>query len=186
MKHFILPLFLLAGWVTRTEAQLFLTQEEALAHAFSDSQNIQRKTAFLTQEQVEAIQKLANTKVESQLITYYHDATAGPATTYAFFEKNLVRTKEEILMIVLDAQGRVRFVEILAFYEPLDYLPTSKWLLLFRSALLTPNLWPGRDIHNVTGATLTTQAVTAAVRKTLATFKIAVAPEPRANVRNGS
>ena len=158
------------------KAQLMRTQEDALKLAFPTAK-VERLTVFLTETQVEQIQKLAHVKLESKLVTYYVGRSGSEIAGFAFFEKNTVRTKEEIFMVVLNPDGSVRFVEMLAFYEPFDYLPTSRWLKLFGGKSLTDGLWPGREIHNITGATLTARAVTLGVRKVLATFKLAVHPE---------
>ncbi len=162
--------------VTTTHAQVFCTQAEALARAFPNAQKIQRRTLFLSQEQTQTIAKLAQTQVESKLVTYYIDSTATGPTGFAFFEKGVVRTKEEVLMIVLNPDGSVRTVEMLAFYEPLDYLPPPRWLKLFQMKFLNDNLWPNRDIHAITGATLSVRAATFSVRKILATYQTAIVP----------
>lgn len=170
-----LPFALALLIATATHAQVFCTQTEALARAFPNAQKIQRRTLFLSEEQVQTIAKLAQTPVESKLVTYYVDSTAAGPTGFAFFDKGMVRTKEEVLMIVLNPDGSVRTVEMLAFYEPLDYLPPPRWLKLFQTKFLNDNLWPNRDIHAITGATLSVRAATFSVRKILATYQIAIA-----------
>ena len=77
-------------------------------------------------------------------------------------------------MVVVDPSGQVRSVEMLAFYEPEDYLPPQKWLGLFQNKPLNDEMWVKRGIRNVTGATLTTQAITEAVRRSLATWEVAL------------
>ncbi len=156
-------------------AQVFKTQQQALQEAFPDSDSIERKTLFLTDEQVNQIQRLAKTKLESKIVTYYVEGKADSITGYAFFESNIVRTKPETFIVVLDKKARLKFVEVLAFYEPLDYLPTSNWFALFTDKILSDKLWPKRDIHNITGATLSVQAITQGVRKMLAIYEVAIA-----------
>lgn len=140
----------------------------ALQQAFRDSATVSRKAVFLTDEQVQRIQENAKTKIESKVVPYYVCSEDDSIFGYAYFESGIVRTKPATYMVVLDSDGEVRYVEILAFYEPLDYLPASNWLALFKDAVLRTGLWPGRDIHNITGATLTTRAITLGVRKILA------------------
>ncbi|MGH7454008.1 MAG: FMN-binding protein, partial [bacterium] len=117
---------------------------------------------------------LARAKLESKIVTYYLSKDVDKIAGYAFFATDIVRTKAATYMIVVNPDSTVRFVEILAFYEPMDYFPMPRWLDLFRGKLLNDNLWPRRDIHNITGATLTTQAITQGVRKMLAIFQVAV------------
>jgi hypothetical protein len=160
--------------ITPSSAQVFSTQQQALDRAFPKPQTIERQTLFLDGKQVEAIQKLARAKLESKIVTYYVGKDGEKIAGYAFFATDIVRTKAATYMAVVNPDSAVRFVEILAFYEPMDYFPMPRWLDLFRSKLLNDNLWPRRDIHNITGATLTTQAITQGVRRMLAIFQVAV------------
>ncbi len=166
-------LFTLA--IQSSHAQVFKTQQKALQEAFPNSDSIERKTLFLTDEQVNQIQRLAKAKLESKIVTFYVGEKADSITGYAFFETNIVRTKPETFMVVSDKKARVKYVEVLAFYEPLDYLPTSNWFALFADKILSDKLWPKRDIHNITGATLSVQAITRGVRKMLAIYEVAIA-----------
>lgn len=159
------------------QAQVFKTKEDALRQAFPDSVQIERRVLFLTDEQTDAVQKAAKSKLESKIITYYYGTHQDSVAGYAFFQTNVVRTKPETIMTVLNSDGSVRFVEILAFYEPLDYLPTPNWLHQFKQKILSNQLWPKRGIHNITGATLTAQTTTQSVRKTLAIYDLIISKE---------
>ncbi len=160
--------------ITSSSAQVFSTQEQALARAFPKPQTVVRQSLFLDDRQVESIQKLAHAKLESKIITYYLGKDGNKIAGYAFFATDVVRTKAATYMAIVNPDSSLRFVEILAFYEPMDYFPTPRWLELFRGKLLNDNLWPKRDIHNITGATLTTQAITQGMRRILAIFQVAV------------
>ncbi len=170
---------LLLAWAAPVSAQLLMTQEEALRSAFPNGESIARHTVFLNDSQVVAIQKLAHAKVESQLLVYYRASLAGNTAGYAFFETVVVRTKPATIMAVINPDSSLREVKILAFYEPQDYLPAPRWLALFRNKFLTERLWPQRDIHHITGATLSVQALTLAARRLLATFIVAVPRESK-------
>jgi len=153
-----------------------MSQEEALGLAFSSGTVVERKNLYLSPEQKKQIEKKAKSKLDSNLVSYYIGTSSRGSEGVAFFNSHIVRTMPETLMAVVNPDGSLRFVEILAFYEPEDYLPHKKWFGLFENKKLDNDLWVKRSIRNVTGATLTTQAITEAVRRLLATFEIAVAP----------
>lgn len=157
-------------------SQVLRTQEEALTLAFGDSAQVSRHTLFLDEEQVKRIEHAAKCKLDSKIATYYAGAESDTVSGYAFFERNTVRTKDEIFMVVVNPNGTVRFVEMLAFYEPMDYFPTPRWFKLFVGKLLDNELWPERGVNGITGATLTVRAVTQGVRKVLAIYQEAVHP----------
>lgn len=178
LKH-LLRIFLNLMIISSGYSQVFKTQSDVLKEIFPEDSTVDRKVVFLTDEQTSKIEKLAKAKLESKLITYYVGAVDDSTVGYAFFETNVVRTKPATFVVALHANGEIRFVEILAFYEPLDYLPTQRWLRLFTDKILNDNLWPKRDIHNISGATLTVQAITQGVRKILAIHQIIIQGENR-------
>jgi hypothetical protein len=81
-------------------------------------------------------------------------------------------------MVVLTPEGSVRSVRVLAFHEPLDYLPSAGWYDQFDDKSLASPLRVGSDIHGVVGATLSTRATTLGVRRALAFYRVLVQNEP--------
>lgn len=158
------------------EAKVLMNQEEALRLIFPARVTVDRKTLFLKPEQIQRIQKMAKSKLESEMINYYVGKTSSGITGYAFFETHVVRTMPETFMVALNPQGGLNFVELLAFHEPEDYQPPKKWLGLFQKKELNDELWLKRGIRNIAGATLTAQAVTDGIRRILAIYQVAVKP----------
>ncbi|MEX0601983.1 MAG: FMN-binding protein [Bacteroidota bacterium] len=177
MKSFSLILFAALLPLFYAPAQVYLTRDEALELYFPGALSIGRKTVFLTDEQVRDIQNTARARVNSRILTYYvGEGPSGP-TGYAFFETHVVRTMPETFMAVVNPDGTIRAVEILAFYEPEDYLPPKRWLGLFRDRPLSNDLWLKRGVQNIVGATLSAQAITEGVRRALAAFEHVVGRE---------
>ena len=75
-------------------------------------------------------------------------------------------------MVVLDADGTVRRVEVVTFREPLEYMPRDGWYEQYDGQELDDDLTLKREIRPVTGATLTARATTEAVRRVLAIHKV--------------
>lgn len=157
-------------FVRPLQAQLLKTQQQALSEAFAKADTVIRKTLFLDDTQRKKLEKQANSAFSSNVITYYIGIKDGRALGYAFFEKQVVRTKEAIAMIVVTPTAEVERVEVLVFREPQDYLPIRRWFALFQHQRLGPELWPGRAIHAVSGATLSARAFSQMVRRALALY----------------
>ena len=75
-------------------------------------------------------------------------------------------------MVVVATDGTIARVEALAFAEPDEYLPRSKWYGEFTGRKLDGELAVKRGIPPVAGATLTARATTAAARRALALDKV--------------
>jgi hypothetical protein len=163
-------------------AAVFETQDQALARAFPPPARVVRSTAFLSEEQLEAVRKAAQAPVDSAVVTRYAAFGAdGAFLGAAYFDAHVVRTAREVLMIVVAPDRSVRSVDVLAFGEPQDYLPRGGWLKRVEGKRQEEGLFVGRTLAHVTGATLTTRAIAAAVRRVLAVHSLLGAPAPPGN-----
>src|SRR3989338_7180613 len=119
-------------WTNPVIGKVYLTKDDALKQAFPDAPTIDRLTLFLSDEDIKQARELSKAKIDSKLFTYY--AARGKdneITSYAVFESHIVRTKPEVFMAVINTKGEIDYIEILAFYEPEEYLPPKSLLNLF-------------------------------------------------------
>lgn len=165
----VLALVLAAAGPVR--AKVFLTVDEALALAFPGCE-IERRNVFLSDGQVARARELAGVEVPGALVHPYVARCGGREAGTAYFDTHRVRTLPETLMVVVDPEGRVRRIEILAFREPEEYIPREIWYRQFTDQALDDELDLKREIRGVTGATLTARATTDAVRRVLALHRV--------------
>lgn len=156
-------------------AKVFYAKEEAIQVAFPDATSVEKKTFILTDAEVKRVEALARAKLDSKLVTFYIGKKDQRVIGYAVIDVHIVRTLPEAFMVVLSPEGRVVSTLILAFYEPLEYLPQDRWLKQFEQKTLGDGLIPGRDIAGLTGATLTARAVAQGVSKILALYQVLIA-----------
>jgi len=147
-----------------------LTQEEALRLAFPPPASVERRTAFLSDAQVDSARVLAGKGVEvgQRIVTYYVGRQADSAVGVAYFDSHRVRTLNEVVMVVVTPAGAIRQIEILRFAEPPEYKATEPWLTQFGGHPLDARLSLKGAVVNLTGATLTSNAVVACARRVLA------------------
>jgi len=154
-------------------ATVLITVEEALELAFPDA-TTERQTLFLSDEQQASASEESGSDVSSALATrYVAKGEDGAVLGWAYLDTHRVRTLPETLMVVLDADGTVRRVEVVTFREPLEYMPREGWYEQYEGQELDDALALKRDIRPVTGATLTARATTEAVRRVLALHEVA-------------
>jgi Na+-translocating ferredoxin:NAD+ oxidoreductase RnfG subunit len=164
---------------TRGTAELRaqLSLQEALAGAFPPPAAVERRTAFLTAQDLDTIQVSAgrDAPVTQRVVTYYQARKDGKPVGVAYFDSHRVRTLNEVVMIVVEpdksgkgGSDRIRSVEVLRFAEPPEYHASAAWLDQFEGKSLDQELSLKRSIANMTGATLTSNAVVRAVRRVLA------------------
>lgn len=154
------------------QARLLLSQKQALELAFPAGAAVERRTAYLTEEQAALAAGLAKTKVESRVWTYYTASASGTPVGYAYFERVIVRTMPATLMAAVAPDGTLRFLEVLTFDEPDDYRASPRWLDQLKGRPLDDGLRVGGILRNQTGATLTSAVLSQAARRMLAVHAV--------------
>jgi Na+-translocating ferredoxin:NAD+ oxidoreductase RnfG subunit len=147
-----------------------ITQQEALKAAFPPPATVERKTAYLSEAALDSARAEAgpDVPVAQSVVSYYVGTRGGKPVGVAYFDSHRVRTVNEVLMIVVGSDDRIREIEVLRFAEPPEYRPGEPWLEQFGGQTLAPELSLRGDIAMMTGATLTSNAVTRAARRVLA------------------
>lgn len=155
-------------------AQETLTVDEALALAFPAPAAWERETAFLTEPDLERVRMLAGPGIDvgQSVVTYYVAVLGSDTLGYAYFDAHRVRTLPEVLMIVVTPAATIDRIEVVRFTEPPEYRPPDDWLRTFGGYALTEDLRLKGKIITITGATLTSRAVTHASRRTLALHEV--------------
>lgn len=151
--------------------KVFLTVDEALALAFPECA-VTRTTATLTKVEQKRATDLAGEDVESRLAFPYSATKDGRLVGTAYFDTHRVRTLRETVMVVVAPDGSIARIEVLAFAEPLDYLPRGNWYGQFVGRELDDELSLKRGVKKVTGATLTSRATMGAARRVLAVHRV--------------
>ena len=158
------------------DAKVFLTRTRALALLFPEAERIEKRHVFLTERQAEAVRSVARTEADSRFYTFYVARSSGKETGYAVIDTHTLRTLTETVMFVINPDGTLRHSEILAFFEPADYMPGEKWINLFRGKdVRRHRMKSGADVPNITGATISADSFSRSARRVLAVFRVAFA-----------
>ena len=159
--------------VSPSISKVFMKRDEALRAAFPGAAEIEKREIFLSSDQSLAVELLAKSKNESKLYIIYEARDGEKTLGYAIIDTHTLRTKTETVMFVINPDGSLRQAEILAFFEPQDYQAGDNWIELFEGRTLDDSLRVGKDIPNITGATITANSLSQAIRRILAVFKVA-------------
>ncbi len=157
-------------------AKVFASQQEALTESFPNASRIDRRTVILRKKDAAKIEAITHEEVEAKVVVLHSAYKNDELLGYAHIDVHNVRTKPEALMIVLTPDGTVRSVRMLAFHEPLDYMPTDRWYAQFVGKTNQDGLRVGGDVHGVVGATLSARAAADGVRRMLAYWEVLLRP----------
>ena len=154
-------------------AKVFMKRDEALKTAFPEADSIEKTKIFLTKEQASEIESLSKAKLDSRLYVIYEGRKGGKSLGYAIIDTHGLRTKSETVMFVINPDGTLRQAEVLAFFEPPEYMAGDKWVNLFYDKASGDPMKLGRDIPNISGATITANSLGSTIRRVLAVFSVA-------------
>lgn len=170
----LLAAIVLVGCPTSGAAKVFFSRSEALELAFPDADRVESKTHVLDDAQAEQIRQLAHADIDTRLVKIYTGYRGKDVVGYAVIDVHNVRTLPEAFLVVLDPAGSVRTLRILAFHEPLEFLPSDRWYRQFDRKSLGEPIRLGYDVHGVVGATLSARATTEGVRRALAYYEVLI------------
>ena len=159
-------------------AKVFYSQEEALELAFPGADRVEKRTELLDDARAAQVEAKARAALPSRLVKLYTAWKGGQVDGYALIDLHTVRTHPEALLVVSAPDGRVRSLRVLAFYEPEEYRTPQRWLDQLDGRPLDDRLRLGGDVHGIAGATLSSRAVTDAVRRSLALFEVLAVAAP--------
>lgn len=154
-------------WAGPADAGVIMTEAEALARAFPGLKP-ERHSRVLTPAQVAQVEKLARAKVLSPEVTYFEAVRDGRLLGRAYLDTHKVRTMPESVLSVVSPEGHLNMALLLQFNDHPDYVPAPAWLRTLQGKQLDDGVAPGQGVPNIMGSTLSTVALTAAVRRAMA------------------
>ena len=160
------------------QAKVFLGRKDALAWAFPAAERVEERSHLLDDAELASIRSLGGGTLDSRLIRIYTAyGRSGGVQGYAVIDVHNVRTLPEAFLIVLSPAGDVERLRVLAFHEPMEYLPPERWLQQFNGSNGGGPLRVGRDVHGIAGSTLTAYAVTGGIRRAIALYRVLLTKE---------
>lgn len=174
-KFILLPLAALAVPGGPAYATVFLTVEKAQALIFPGA-TFQPDVRTLTKEQAKAIEHASGVDVRGKELKAWRVSTGG------WFIVDEVVGKHEFIpfAVGLDNTGAVKAVEILEYREAYGgQIREAGWRKQFAGKRPGEKLKLGKDVRNISGATLSCKHVTDGVNRLLATYEIVLKPSTR-------
>jgi len=159
----VLLVLLLAGL---SYGGLIIKPDEAVKNIFPDYE-IHKKSVMIDRKTKQEIQKKYKTKMKTSIFRIYLIKKDGKVVGYGILHSHRVRTKKETVLFILDKECRIKDIEIIAFYEPPEYIPPEKWLKNFENKGKDQIPAIKKNIPNVTGATLSSRVITDASRQVI-------------------
>jgi Na+-translocating ferredoxin:NAD+ oxidoreductase subunit G len=140
-------------------AQVLISPIDAMKENYDLNATVMKKNVLLTKAKFQNIQKNAAAKLDTKIYRIYTATRADKVLGYGILINRKVRSKNTVVLYFIK-DAILLNIEIIAFNEPLEYIPTKKWNSQFKNIKTDTMLQLNRDIPSVTGATMSARSVT--------------------------
>lgn len=151
-------------------AAVLMTPQEAMQANFGESVSVEKQTLLLSRKEAEAVSKAAQSRLSTKIYRLFRAKNGSKAVGFGILVSEKVRTKNAAALYLITPDGTLRAIEIVAFNEPTEFLPSEQWLRQFAGKRHGEPLRVGREVATITGATMSAQSVTRSARVALALF----------------
>jgi hypothetical protein len=167
MKFLLLLLFTLT-----LQAKLLISPFDAMKLHFGEDSKIEKKSLLLNGKEAKAITKLAKVKLETKIYKTFRAYKDDKLLGYGILVLHKVRSKDTAVLSIITPDGRLKTIEIVAFNEPMEYLPSQSWIEVLNNQTLSDSLTLGKDIPSISAATMSARAATNAARIALSIYEV--------------
>jgi hypothetical protein len=154
-----LTLLLLILLTTQLNAKMLISPSEAMQANFGEKTKIVKKNILLKKEQVKNVQKSAKVKLKSKIFKTFKAINGKKIIGYGIIVNRKVRSKNAVVLYMISKDGVLKSMEIIAFNEPMEYIPSKTWQEQFKEIPTTKKLRLNKDIPTITGATLSAKSI---------------------------
>ena len=150
-------------------ATVLVSPIEAMKEHYPPHATITKKNILLSHKNFTIIQKSARAKLNTKIYRIYTAKVDDKILGFGILINRKVRSKNAVILYFI-SKNILEDIEIIAFNEPREYLPTKKWNAQFHNISTHKMLKLSREIPSISGATLSARSVTDASRIAFALY----------------
>jgi len=172
----IVVLLSLQGCAEIVRGDVYLSREEALEIAFARADKIEKKKEVLLPGQQEEILRLSGARDISRIFSYYAGFEGNRPVGYAMIGSARGTSRRFGFMMAVDMKFSIKMIEILSYQDMHGSEVRQGWFKRqFVGKRISDPIRINEDIRNVSGATISCEALVEKVRLSLATLTVALA-----------
>ncbi len=150
------------------QAEVYLTEEEAIKIMFPKSQRIRKDVMRLSHEQKILVESRIGWKFPEDSFEVYVGETGATVDGYAMVQNTIGKHKPMTYMVGVDKKGHISNVELLVFREARgSEVRTKRFNAQYEGKNVLDPIRINRDIINISGATMSVRSMTAGVKRVL-------------------
>lgn len=157
MKHIFISIFLLL--TTNLMAKMLVSPFDVMKSNYGQTAEITKKNILLKKSQAIKISKDAKAKLDTKIFRVFKATKDGKVLGYGILMNRKVRSKNAVVIYIVSKDSILKGIEIIAFNEPPEYIPSKTWMKQFDNISTDERLVVSKDIPTITGATLSARSL---------------------------
>lgn len=146
---------------------------ESVKNMFGDSITVDARALALSLKEKQTIREQTKTQWRSDTVTVLLCTSHGKPVGYGFVDDVKGKMNFITYLVGISINGSVQDVDVLAYRESYGgEITYESFRKQFRQKSATDKLQPGRDIKNISGATVSVHAITGGIRRILTTYEL--------------
>ncbi|MBZ5535490.1 MAG: FMN-binding protein [Acidobacteriia bacterium] len=147
-------------------AEKYLTEAQALKIAFPQSQSVNAETRLISDDDRQEIKKRYGIEIMGTSVRIFSGRSNSKVDGYAVIDSEVGKSEPITFIVAIDPLGKVQTVAIMEFRETRGWeVKEPRFLRQFHGKRSTDHLRVNDDVVNLSGATLSSYAVTKGVKK---------------------
>lgn len=156
MKQLLLYLFIFLA--LPLSAEMLISPIDAMNQSYGAKSKISEDNILLTNIQAKKIQEESNVKLETNIFKMFKAQLSGKTVGYGVLINRKIRSKNGVVLYLISTDSVLKSIEVIAFNEPMEYIPSKKWISQFENVKTQTQLNLSKDIPTITGATLSAKS----------------------------
>ena len=159
----ILTFFLLI-FALPLSAKVLISPIDAMKATYGSDATVSKKNILLSKQKAKLIEQKTKSRLKSKIFRIFKATKESQLLGYGILINQQVRSKNTAVLYFISNDSMLKAIEIIAFNEPMEYLPSKKWNEQFNNTKTTKMLQVSKNIPTISGATLSAKAITDASR----------------------
>lgn len=156
------------------QAKIIITPHDAMQATFGSDVVVSKKNTLLSKANAQSVQKSAKMKLDTKIYRIFKATLNNNTVGYGILITRKVRSKSASVLYMIDAEAKIKSVEVIAFNEPHEYIPNQSYIKIFETKSSSDTLRVGKDIPTISGATLSARNLTDGARLALAIYDVVI------------
>lgn len=137
---------------------MLISPINAMNQSYGAKSKISEENILLTNIQAKKIQEESNVKLDSNIFKVFKAQLSGKTVGYGVLINRKIRSKNGVVLYLISSDSVLKSIEVIAFNEPMEYVPSKKWMSQFENVNSNTPLNLSKDIPTITGATLSAKS----------------------------